>query len=146
MFRERKNEGGPEVNPDWVPPSDQVFQYLMREAALGSVPVYYAEIPLTRLKRFAPTFHPEKTKDGEKVVTAIMADWRAGQFARMWVYPKGELFIVSDDYFTLAAGESGDPDYMPCWVLGMAPKGAAKNVQGPIDQKEIRKMLGLSDG
>lgn len=146
MFRERKNSGGPDINPEWVPPTDLVFRHLMQEAALSAVPVYYAGIPLTRLKRFAPTFRPENTKDGDKAVAAIMAQWRAGQVARMWVYPKGQLFIVSDDYFTLAAGEKGEPDYMPCWVLGAVPDGAAKNVQGPIDQKEIRKMLGLSDG
>ena len=146
LFNRRRKPGEPEVNPEWKPPGDPVFQYLMEQALFGAVPVYYAAIPFARLKRFAPTFRPENTEHGREVVAAIMARWRAGDMAKMWVYPKGQLFIVSDDYFTLAAAEKGQPEYLPCWVLGAVPNGAAKDVQGPMDQKPLREMFGLTNG
>jgi hypothetical protein len=62
----------------------------------------------------------------------------------MWVYPKGDIFIVSDDYFTLAAAERGQPDLVPCWVLGKITRGNAEQVQGAIGQDVIRRMLGLT--
>lgn len=132
------------IKPDWQPPTDPVFQYLLQEAALGWVPVYFAAIPLSRLRRFVPTFRPEKTKEGDAVVVAIMKRWRAGNFVHMWVYAKGDLFIVSDDYFTLAAAERGQPDLCPCWVMGeIRNDGKAKQVQGPIDKTSVRRMQGL---
>ena len=134
----------PKINPDWQPPTDAVFQYLLQEAALGWVPVYFAAIPLSRLVRFAPTFKPEKTKDGESVVLSIMKEWREGKTVNMWVYPHGAMFVVSDDYFTLAAAERGNPDLVPCWVLGEVKNKSAELVQGPMEQKSIAQMLGIS--
>ena len=129
------------TNPEWVPPDDSVFQHLLMEAAAGRLSVYFAVVPFSRLRRFAPTFHPENTNGGGDVVAEIMRHWRAGDFHKMWVYPKGEHFIVSDDYFTLAAAERGQPDFVPCWVLGMVSEGYATDVQGPIDPEWVRKTL-----
>jgi hypothetical protein len=136
----RPRPSDPKINPAWEPPTDLVFQYLLQEAALGWVPVYFAAIPLSRLRRFVPSFRPEMSNDGEAVVAAIMGRWRAGEFAYMWVYPKGDLFIVADDYFTLAAAEQGQPDFVPCWVLGGIKNGKAEHVQGPIEKTYVRKM------
>lgn len=145
FFKRDSKPDDPKTNPDWEPPVDPVYQYLLQEALFGWVPVYYAAIPLSRLRRFVPSFRPETTKNGEAVVAAIMERWRAGEFARMWVYPKGDLFIVSDDYFTLAAAEHGQPDLCPCWVLDeIKNDGKAEQVQGPISQVRVREMLGLS--
>jgi len=136
----------PLINPNWQPPPDPVFQYLLDEAVRGWVPVYFAAVPLVRLKRAAPTFHPENTPGGPDVVTQIMQRWRSGDFRNLWVYPKDDVFVVSDDYFTLAAAEIGTPDFMPCWVLGKITKGNAEQVQGPIPQDTVRDLLGLKPG
>jgi hypothetical protein len=117
FFRHDPKPDDPKVNPDWQPPTDPVFQCLIQEATLGWVPVYFAAIPMSRLRRFVPSFRPERTQEGDAVVGAIIKRWRAGDFVRMWVYPKGGLFVVSDDYFTLAAAERGQPDFCRCWVL-----------------------------
>src|SRR5581483_9339377 len=98
----------PQINPEWVPPQDPVFNYLIQEAAFGSVPTYFAEIPLARLKRFEPRFRPDTTPAGREVVATIMSNCRAGNVVTMWVYPKGKTFIVADDCFTLAASELGE--------------------------------------
>jgi hypothetical protein len=120
-----------------------VFQYLLQEALYGKLPVYFAAVKLARIRRFDPVFRPEKTRDGPEVVSQIMDQWRAGNFGRMWVYPKGKLFIVSDDYFTLAAAEKGQPDFVPCWVLGPVDAEGAADIQGPIKQDSLRKMMGV---
>jgi hypothetical protein len=85
------------------------------------------------------------TKNGDVIIAAIMKRWREGDFVRMWVYRKGDLFIVSDDYFTLAAAERGRPDFCPCWVLGEVKNdGKVEQVQGPISQVGLCEMLGLA--
>ena len=132
-----------QVNAEWEPPPDEIFQYLLQEAALGRVPLYFAAVPLARLKRFAQEFHPENTPDGPNVVAQIMQRWRVGEFSKMWVYQKGDDFIVSDDYFTLAAVEIGQPDFVPCWILGNITSGNAEQVQGPIPRDTILGMLGV---
>jgi hypothetical protein len=147
MVNRSKSQGGDlKINPDWVPPTDPVFAYLLREAVSGSgaVLVYYAAIPLVRVVRYEPSFHPEDTEHGDAVVQSIMDDWRQGKFAKVWVYPKGDLFVLSDDYFTLAAAERGKADFLPCRVLGRPSETVAKDIQGPIAPEGLRKMLGMA--
>ena len=144
MFRKRKpTPGEPEADSEWKPPTDPVFLYLLQEAMFGSLQVFYATVPTPRVKRFNPGFRPERTPSGEAVVDAIFQDWKKGDFKTMWVYPKGDLFIASDDYFTLAAVDRGEPDFVPCWVLGKPDHAIVRNVQGPMEQESIRKMLGV---
>src|SRR5665213_2755357 len=134
MFFKRKFKPSElKANPDWQPPDDLVFQYLLQEAATGGVPVYFAAVPLASLVRFAPTFAPEKTEDGEAPVLQIMQQWREGKTTNMWVYPRGDMFVVADDYFTLAAAERGKPDFVPCWVLGEVKNKSAEQVQRPME-------------
>lgn len=144
MFSQpKRQDGDPETKAEWTPPIDPVFQYLLQEALFGNLPVYFAAVPLGRVLRFEPTFRPEGGPNGEMIVAAIMQNCREGQFKQLWVYPKGDTFIASDDYFTLAAAERGQPDFVPCWVLGIPSPAAAKDVQGPIEQKALRKMFGF---
>ena len=140
-----ENTGKLSINPQWVPPDDPVFQHLLQEAVDGRLPVYFAAVPLSRLRRHSPSFHPELTHGGSDVVSQIMARWHAGDFAKIWVYPAGQQFVVADDYFVLAAAEKGQPDFLPCWILGNVPEGYAKDVQGPIPVDWVRKTL-LSAG
>jgi hypothetical protein len=135
--------GQPEVNTDWKPPTDPVFQYLLQEALIGTLEVFFAAVPLLRVKRYSPQFRPENSSEGREVIAQITAEWRRGEFKKLWVYPKGDLFVSADDYFTLAAAEAGEPDFLPCWVLGRPRTDITKDIQGPIDQKALRKMFEL---
>lgn len=128
----------------WTPPDDPVFQYLLQEALYGHLPIFFAAVSLPRVRRYAPDFRPERTEEGPAVVQQIINRWRKGDTPYCWVYPKGELFILSDDYFTLAAAELGQPDFIPCWVLGHPSPDGAKDIQGPMKQMDMRKMLGMS--
>jgi hypothetical protein len=132
------------VNPAWVPPPDLVFQYLLERSAEGAVPVYFGSIPLARVRPFSESFHPENTPGGPDVVEQIMERWRTGDFKKIWVYERGNAFICSDDYFTLAAVRIGQPDFVPAWILGR-PIVTVKDLQGPITVQGVRKMLNLTD-
>lgn len=132
------------VNPAWKPPDDPLFVSLLERAIEDNVLVYFAAVPLARVVRYDPAFRPERTENGDAVVQAIMNDWRSGNFQKVWVYPSGDSFIVSDDYFTLAAAERGQPDFLPCWILGRPPEGTVQNLQGPISSTEVRKLLGVA--
>jgi hypothetical protein len=134
----------PKVNPEWKPPHDPVFEYLLQEALFGALDVHFAGVRLPRVRRFASDFRPERTRGGDQVVAQIMAQWRAGNMSKLWVYPKGDLFIASDDYFTLAAAEAGQPDWLPCWVLGPFRRDHVRDVQGPIDRASLREMFGVA--
>src|SRR5947209_7623809 len=71
FFKHDPKPDDPKVNPDWQPPSDPLYQYLFQEALFGWVPVYFAAIPLSRLRRFVPSFRPEMTKNCDVIVAAI---------------------------------------------------------------------------
>lgn len=133
------------VNNEFKPPDDPLFAYLLDETIAGRVPVYFASIPLKIIRPFAPDFHPETHPIGKEMVEAITADWREGHFHFMWVYPKGGHFVMSDDYLTFASAVQGQPDFMPCWVLGDPRLPGVKDIQGPIRHEDVRKLLGLSD-
>lgn len=142
FFKPKSAPDEPGINPAWQPPDDPVFAYLMQEALYGALPVWFAAVPLPRVRRFDPTFRPENTEHGPDVVAQIMAKWRAGEFAKLWIYPKGDLFIASDDYFTLAAAEKGQPDYLPCWILGPFDTKTVKDPKGPVSQTALQNMFG----
>jgi hypothetical protein len=140
---ERLNPQDLKPYPGTKPPDDPVFKYLLQEGVFGNLPIYYAEISRKRVERFDPAFRPEQTEIGRSVVRRIMEDWQRGHFAVIWVYPKGDRFVSADDYLVLAAADAGEPDFLPCYVLGRPSDSAANNIQGPLDQAKMRKKLGI---
>jgi hypothetical protein len=139
----KEPEGGNAAAAGWNPPRDAVLDYLLREALSGGVPVYLAAVPLARLRRFSDDFRPERTPDGGRVVQAIFEQWHADTPPRMWVYRRGDVFMVSDDYFTLAAAERGQPDLVPCWILGPVSEADLQDLRGPVQPHALRKLLGV---
>lgn len=132
------------VNNEFKPPDDPAFAYLLDETIAGRVPVYFAAVPLGLIRPFAPDFHPENYPIGRELVEAIIADWREGHFQYMWIYPKENHFVMSDDYLIFASAVQGQPDFMPCLVLGDPRLPGVKDIQGPIRHEDVRQLLGLS--
>jgi hypothetical protein len=128
------------------PLRDEILGYLLQRAVDGLLPVYAAALPRTLIRPFDPEYNPEKHPLGLAAVEQTMAEWRAGQVPHVWVYPSVDAYVLSDDYIPWAAALRGQPDFMPCWVLGYPSVPGTGEVQGPIDQESVRKLLGFSDG
>ncbi len=132
------------VNEEFAPKPDPVFNHLIVEAVKGRIPVHFAVIAFDRVKRCDVTHRPELTVSGERYVEQIVAIWDEGQIWPIWVYPSGDRFIASDDYFTVAAYEREKLDVAPCYVLGTPEGEGVSNVQGPLTVEQIKQALGFA--
>lgn len=130
--------------PELTPPEDPMFVDLLEQALKGKGAVYFAAVSMSRVRPFSPTFDVEQHPIGRAAVDDIVRRWVAGQFTNSWVYQSGEEFVLSDDYVVLAAARRGQPDYMPCWVLGRPTGEGVKDVQGPISVDDLQRLLGLA--
>ena len=128
-------------HPELTPPHDPVLAYLLARALEGHIEVYFAAIPLGMIEPFSTAFDPRKQPLGRRLVDAVVAEWRQGQMHHMWVYPRDGKFIMSDDYMTYYACIEGNPEMVPCWVLGKPDYAGVEQVQGPIDRNEITKIM-----
>ena len=106
--------------------------------------MYYGEVPIGQLVPFDLDYHPDKHPIKSKLIDTFVEEWKQGHFRKMLVYPRGAWFVVSDDYITLFAVLRGRPDYVPCWILGEPEHDQLENVQGPIAQADVRKILGMT--
>lgn len=125
-----------------APPHDPVFQHLLSEAAVtGRVPVWGIVVSPARVVPFDPTHRPEETGDGPAIVAAITREWKAGRPVQPWVYPRGDLFVASDDYHALAAIRRGRPDFIACQCLGEPDERLVHSRVGPLPLQQVRSML-----
>jgi hypothetical protein len=127
------------------PLRDHVYGYLLERAAIGALPLYFAAIPRALIRPFDTEYDPSKHPIGEAAIEQTMADWRAGIFHYAWVYPSDDSYVLSDDYIPWAAAQRGQPDFLPCWVLGHPSAAGAVDIQGPIEPSRVRELLGLRD-
>ena len=122
---------------------DPILGHLLEGAYHGSVDIYYAAIPLSVIRPFDPDYDPSKHPVGAAAIADVTARWRAGHFENVVVYQKGDVFILSDDYIIWEAAKRGQPDFLPCWVLGRPQHFLAVDVQGPLARGEVAKVIGL---
>lgn len=92
---------------------------------------------------FDPDYRPDLHPVSEQTIRQAMQRWQDGNLPAIIVYPRGIWFVVSDDYIPLFAALRGQPDYVPCWILGKPDNDLLKDTQGPFDPKELTKALGL---
>lgn len=131
--------------PDLTPKHDERFSALLQCAASGDVPVYFAAVPLAICVPFDLDYRPDLHPVGEQAISQMIDGWTKGQFQKLFVYQRGKWFVVSDDYITLFAALQGQPDYVPCWVLGKPDSDLVRDVQGPIATKDVPKLLGIAE-
>ena len=136
-----------DLSPDqpFAPPADAVFQHLLSEAAVnGSVSVYGVVLSPARLVPFDPTFKPEQfSAEGPSIIAAILARWDAGHPPQPWVYPRGNTFVVSDDYFSLAAIRKAAVDSIACQCLGEPKPENVYSATGPLTIEWVRQALNI---
>lgn len=118
------------------PPHDDVFDALFRLAMQGDLMVYFAAVPLRLIKPFSEEFKISSLPGGQRIIETIIAEATCGKFAKIWVYEKGEHFVMSDDYPVYEACLQGQPDCIPCWILGRPQNPLAEQVQGPVDARQ----------
>ena len=127
-----------------TPARDEVLLYLWKQALDAKVPVYYAAVPMHLIQPFQKDYDPRKHPAGRAAIQAITDAWRKNEFQCVWLYPRGDKFILSDDYIIYFAALAGKPDFLPCWILGHPDHPEIKDIQGPISPDNVRKLLGLS--
>lgn len=130
-------------HPELSPKRDEVFVQLMKKAVDGEVPVYFAAIPLAHCIPADVDYRPDQHPVGKQAIQATAQEGAKGNFTKMIVYPRGAWFVVADDYIPLFAALLGNPDYVPCWVLGKPEADYARDIQGPIDAEGVREVFGL---
>jgi hypothetical protein len=130
---------------DFAPPPDPIFQHLLSEASItGGIAVYGIVVSPARLVPFDPMFRPETTADGQAVVKAIMANWQSGKPVQPWVYPRGDVFVVADDYLALAAIKAGRPETVACQCLGEPNAELVYSATGPLPLAWVRGALNIN--
>lgn len=127
------------------PLRDDVLGYLLGRALQGHVPVYFAAIPRGLIRPFDSEYDPAKHPVGAAAIEHTAAEWRAGNYPSIWVYPSGDAYVLSDDYIPWAAALRGKPQFLPCWVLGYPSVPGAVDINGPIEPERVRRLLGIDD-
>lgn len=141
---EKVNPSGIEALSGLSPLFDPVFDHLLERALSGDTEVYFAAVPRALVRPFDPDYNPSLHPVGVAAISEVNTRWRAGDVSQVWVYPKDDGFIMSDDYIVWEALKEGQPDFVPCWVLGKPNPSTVKDLQGPLEQSAVRRALGFS--
>jgi hypothetical protein len=131
--------------PRLTPPKDAMLNNLFSKAAAGTLRVYFGAIPLSLVRPFSTEYDPRRHPIGRQAVDATKKDWQAGKITNMWVYPDASTYVMSDDYISFYAAQEGQPDFVPCLILGETYDYRIQDLQGPIEVSDVRMALGLSD-
>jgi hypothetical protein len=123
---------------------DLVFRHLIEGAVHGRVDVYFAAVPHRRIRPFDPDYSPARHPVGAAAISDVQARWARGEFSPVWVYPKENEFILSDDYVVWEALKKGEPEFVPCWILGKPDTSIVKDLQGPLEELAVKRALGFS--
>lgn len=129
--------------PELTPKRDEMLLSLMEQALKDELPLYYAAIPLALCIHFDVEYRPDMHPLGKTAIKQASDEATQNIFQELLVYPKGLWFVVADDYIPLFAAIGGLPDYVPCYILGKPDNPHIKDVQGPIHQQDVAKVLGL---
>jgi hypothetical protein len=119
---------------EFKPPHDEIFDMLFGLAMHGDLSVFFGAIPLQLIRPFSDEFKFASIPNGPEIITAIVDEALNGNLPRLWVYEKGEYFVMSDNYPGYEACIQGQPDFVPCWILGRP-----RNSKSDIPFHPIRK-------
>ena len=131
------------ISPDLSPNIDRRLVLLIKQAAAGKLPVYFAAVPLVLCVPYDFDYRPDLHPIGEQAIRKFVEDAKANKFPRMLVYPRGKWFVVADHYIELFSTFEGLPAYAPCWILGKPDNEHIRDLQGPITQDGVMGILGM---
>ena len=133
-----------DLNEDnrFKPPHDEIFDTLFGLAIQDDLKVYFAAIPIGLIKPFSDKFKIAANPRGQQLIDSIISDAARGSFRYIWVYERGGIYVMSDDYLIYEAFLQMKSDYVPCWTFGKPRNPLVTKLQGPVD---ARKAAGFSD-
>jgi len=129
-------------SPGLQPKIDENLIGLMQSAYEGRTPVYFGAIPAAIIVPFDIDYRPDLHPIGKQVISTYYEERKQVHLHHLLVSPLGICFIVSDHYISLFAALKGRAEYLPCWILGESENTFVKDLQGPIAQDDIPKILG----
>ena len=127
-------------DPATAPKSDETLLRLIHEAVEGKVPVYVAIVPLVRCRQFDLDYGPERHPD-IAALTQATAKQLDEKPPSILVYPRGQWFVVSDDYPTLFAYQRSEWTYVAAIVLGRPEGEGVEIVRGPLSAEEAKAAI-----
>lgn len=148
LFRKPKKIETDSISPEGLPGlrplEDSTFLYLLEQAVEGKMEVYFAAVPFNLVQPFDEKFNPSLHPAGAAAINQTIMAWSKGHVQPCWVYPRAGKFILSDDYITYYAAIEGQPDYLPCFIVGNPQQEGVKEVQGPLSKDLVLKHLGFT--
>ena len=127
-------------DPATAPKSDETLLRLIREAVEGKVHVYLAILPLARCVPFDLDYSPD-VHPAIAALTEATAKQLAEKPPSMLVYPRGQSFVVSDDYPTLFAYMRSEWTHVAAVVLGEPGGAGVQIVRGPLSTEEAKAAI-----
>jgi len=131
------------IDPSLQPKPDPEWLRLAEAALKGQVPAYLAWVPLILCVPFDQDYRPDLHPMGRQAIHQFVEAAKLQESNSLIVYPRGKWFVVSDDYIQLFAALEGRPPFLPCVIMGKPENEMIRNLQGPIDPKDVRKVFGL---
>ena len=129
------------IDPELAPRLDPMWFELADKAMKGTLPVYFAAVPLVLCIPFDLDYRPDLHPIGAAFIDNTIDAWKRNEFEHVIAYPRGTWFVISDDYITLFAALQGRPDYLPCWVLGKPDNDLIRHLRGPIALEQVKTIF-----
>jgi hypothetical protein len=131
------------IDSSLQPKSDPEWLRLAEAALKGQLLVYFAAVPLILCVPFDLDYRPDLHPIGRQAIHQFVEAVKMQESNTLIVYPRGKWFVISDNYIELFAALEGRPDFLPCFIMGKPENDLLRDLQGPIDPKDIRKVFGL---
>lgn len=130
-----------------APPRDEEFARRYGLVFDGELPLYFAKIPVSLVRPFAPEFRPSEDPDGSRMVAQLAASIQAAlsqqeRTPSVWVYPSSDCYVMSDDYKSFAAYATLGVDLIPCMVMGEPTVPGPVEMMGPAPRDAVDRLTG----
>ncbi len=130
-----------------APPDSPRFQTCLGQSLDGRRPVYGCVIETHDVKivREDPTFHPENTELGRKILPQMIHQWNAGNPIQPWLYVRNNNeYVCADDYFFMALLDSCKPETIAAQILGEPIDTGLIQKVGPLPVEQVKSTLGIA--
>lgn len=130
------------------PPHDPLMTERLESVYDGKLPLFHAEVPLSKIKLRDPNFRPDQTELGAKMFSRIVEEVRMAsvqdgldRMPQPFLYVEGEDYVSSDDYLFILAYRQLGLTRVPCFVLGEPTVEGTSNVQGPAPLDAAKRLV-----